>query len=68
MKKQRVKQEPICDDGRQGIGGKQSSVSRKREAISIRGSIQKACAGTHSSANQAVKTQDVSEEQNMILY
>lgn len=59
--------DPFLMKARQGVGGKQSSVCSKRKATSFRG-IWKKPAHTQSSANQAVKSQNLSKEQNMILY
>lgn len=66
-KKERVKQNPISDDGEARYWWK-TELCKKWKKTSIRGSMQGACADTRSSANQAAKTQDVSEEQNTILY
>lgn len=67
VKKEKVKQKTISDQGWEVIGRKESSLCSRRKAAIIRGCTQKACTYTHASANQAVKIWNLSEE-NMILY
>lgn len=68
VKKEGVKQKTICDQGWEVINRKEGSICSRRKAANIRGCTQKTCTYIHASANEAVKTGNLSEEQNMILY
>lgn len=66
VKKERVK-DPISDEGREAIGGKEGSVCSKSKAAGIR-IAQEACTPMRASANHAVKIRNLSEEWDMTLY